>query len=254
MKKALLTTILLCVTLTVAAQTMVVQTRHNHGLKGPVHIVQTAWFYDTGDGYAIGVTEVEVFDTAGRLLHTLEMSQDGLDDNTHYTYDGLGRLLTETYSTHEPYTDTYHYNIDGRMAFIVRKFVEAYSQYDDTMTVEKYDSQGRPVELKTNGRLQYYQYWPNGEIKHKSEPDTKYNAYYNECGQLDSVIAIAGRFYNRYNEKDDLVSEDNYTSTAHFHSDYTYDFIDKHGNWTERTVKSEGDVNSFSRRTIIYYE
>ena len=253
MKKALTIALFLCA-VAVSAQTLVAPTCHNHGLKGPVHIVQTSWFYDTGDGYAIGNTGVEIYDTSGRLLHALEMSQDGEDDNVHYTYDGLGRLSTETHTLGEPYTDAYHYGTDGRMVFIVRKFGEDYSQYDDTMRVRRYDSQGRPVELMENGRPCLYRYWPNGEIRQVSEQKPNYNIYYNEYGQLDSVISQAGLLYYRFNSDGLMVSEDNHTGTFHFHSEFTDYIIDSHGNWINRSVNSNDGTKSFVRRTIIYYK
>lgn len=255
MKKALLTTMLLFAAIMAAGQTLVTPTCRNHGLKGKVHIVQYAWLYDTGDGYAIGNTKTQVYDTAGRLVYELEMSPDGLDDDLYYTYDSLGRLATETTTKHEPFTDTYHYGPDGRLLTIERRHSsEPFTEFDNTMTVQRYDTKGRPTELKTYGQPRLYSYWPNGEIRHVSEPDIKYNAYYNEQGLLDSINAISSRHYYHYNESGDLISEDTHTSTAHFHTEYTYDFFDSHGNWTDRTMDSNDGTNSFDRRTIIYYE
>lgn len=255
MKKALLTTILLCtVALTAAAQTIVVPTCRNHGLKGPVHIVQSAYYYETDDGYVIGGSIVEVFDPAGRLQYKLDMSQDGHDEDVYYTYDAMGRLVSETYPAGEPYTDTYHYASDGRLVSIVRKFVEDFSDYGDTMTVLRYDRQGRPAEVRTNGQIEYYQYWPNGEIKQKGNSASGFYVYYNVNGQQDSTIDLDYKYCMYYNQNGDLVADDLNTGTVHFRDEYVYDYIDEHGNWLTRTIIASDGVKAFSRRKIIYYE
>ena len=260
MKAAMVTALLCAITVLASAQVMVTPTCRNHGLKGPVHIVQSSWMYDTGDGYAIGITSVEVYDTAGRLVHELEMSPDGQDDDIiHYAYDSHGRLVSESVPKQQPFVDTYHYGNDGRLVSIERKHDhEPFTEYDETLTVLKYDDQGRPAQVKwMKGSTTLYSYWPNGEIKQRSEPTSRYNAYYNERGLQDSITGSFGRSYYHYNNDGDLTAEDNHTYTDHFHSEYTNDFVDSYGNWTDRTIKesvngSEGST-SFCRRTIIYY-
>ena len=265
MKKALLTTILLCaVTTAASAQYQLWEvTRESDGLNGPVHIVQYAWYCDnTGDGYGIDNTSTQIYDTAGRLVYKLEMSSDGLDDDIYYTYDSQGRITSLTLTKREPCVITYHHAANGRLESIDKNYIGD-SEYDGSLKVLKYDSQGRSVLVEWDSvNAGTYLYYPNGRLKQVTvfyRNELLYHQYYNEHGQIDSTITyaqISKCYYYRYNDKNNLIARE-IINNGHkqFAEDYTYDFIDDYGNWTERTIhRHNSDMKIFERRTIIYYE
>ncbi len=273
MKKALLTTILFCAAFSVAAQNIYVTapTLSNDKLRGPVQAVLTTSVYEVGEGDEHGFFQVEnsSYDTAGRLLYSINTSPDGLDDVFTYNYDSMGRLETVDSRRREVYTDTYRYNATGQLEAIEERWPEEGGKtgLNTTYNVVQRDSLGQPlrIESETNEegmRLVYsYEYRADGHtVTQKVDPQgIETRKYYNQRGTLDSTIYGSTKTTFTYNEHGDMTEyRDLNAYSAERVTTYSYPeeewLFDKYGNWTTRYITFHDGSKCFEVRTIIYYE
>ena len=271
MKKALLTTILFCTALSVAAQNIYVTapTLRNNNLKGPVRAVLTTMVYEVeeGDEYASFQVENNSYDTAGRLLYSIYLLSSGIDGVTTYDYDNQGRLIMVSARHMPTYTETYHYNASGQLESIE---LIGHEQEKSTYHVVKRDRKGRPLlieETPLDDSLHYtesYEYRADGYSV--TERNGRYGiirrTYYNINGTKDSVVT--GQNFKEtyiYNANGNLLEErvdgmSNYPDGAVVTYRYPEEewLTDRHGNWTTRYITGANGNKFIEMRTIIYYE
>lgn len=272
MKKALLTTILLCaVAMTAAAQNIYVTapTLRNDNLKGPVRAVLTTTVYEVEEGDEFGSFQVEncSYDTAGRLLYSIYLLSSGIDGVTTYDYDSQGRLTKVSARQVPTYTETYHYNDSDQLESI--EYI-GHEQEKSTYHVVKRDTKGRPLlieETPSGDSLHYtesYEYCVDGYSV--TERNGRYGiirrTYYNINGTKDSVVT--GQNFKEtyiYNANGNLLEErvdgmSNYPDGAVVTYRYPEEewLTDRHGNWTTRYITGANGNKFIEMRTIIYYE
>ena len=264
MKKALLTTILLCaVAMTAASQPVIVPpTVASEGLHGPVKMVMSSTIFNTNEGdAAISTSQTWLFDSAGRLTDNISMSEDGMHDLATYRYDAHGRLASASHWGGDASRDEkYIYANDGRLLRIEVSWHQDESTH--AYLVTGYDAQKRTTVIKdtANREITYrYSYDDAGRLKTSSY--TMFGkpivTYYGPYG-IDSTVSEGAKTTYQYNERGELFFEryKHFSISTEPQWNYTYDsdWHDKYGNWHSRRITLPDGTECTEDRLIIFYD
>lgn len=254
MKKALLTTILLCAVAVTATAQRELSVPTAAGIKGPVHVVQATRWYDYEGQDVWPLTWSDAYGRDGLLMYEIYSTEWGDVEKTYYWKDKQGRLTDLIYyGTGKGYH--YIYSDDGRLLFIINDAHDK-GDKDDTLLVTKYDGQGRTLELSSNDKTKYrYTYYPDGQLFSAEQVDA-WTRYYNRQGLEDSTRQYYGFERHVYNEHGDEIEQiiiNNATGdTVTVRYNYGAD-RDRYGNWLSMDFERDG-IHYYVRRHIIYYE
>ena len=256
MKKALLTTILLCATTITTAQELpwFLESKHITQYKGNVKEVReyhlemrndpelqdTDYYFYTfaNDGRVL----TEYFADVGKLCH-----------NTYYWGTNLDSVVRDgdCYSF-----EYYFYDTSGRL----ERVIYGVPGHVDTMTVI-YDGRGFPVktigDFDSKANEPWYEWFDDGRIKGIG------SKYWGKWYDYDSLGQVIRETHSdklvvtfTYNEHGDVeqIREDPNGNCFYNHGEvttttYTYKY-DSHGNWTEQYINGQ----LYIIRKITYYE
>lgn len=232
------------------------------GIRGDVKTLRTDFFCE-GDGqFYRGETRTSTFDKDDRIINEVIISNEDektkIDKSWIYTGKELRSFIINTARYSKRYEYIYeqgilfgkkNYKDDEVIAFVqflYGKDVMLRESYGsngkiETRTRKRYDSRGNETEsvLSFNFFDNHHRIICDYDSENRLIKCDKWNC---DKKLTDSVIFI-------YNDCGDLMRTENSVTGLNFDYKYMYD---AKGNWTEKQIRNEGELQTYWKRIIEY--
>jgi YD repeat-containing protein len=217
------------------------------GLKGKVEVLSESIF-DAVPTKTLSLKNVFKYDANGNMTELINYSGDGKLVSTIKTYDANGYPISEE-------TILSNGNVD------VRSTIKADTKGNK---IEQNDVKADPTGTLFNFK-QFYSYDEKGQLVERAAYRDngaffyKYGFTYDASGnktewtRLGPNNSISGKVVYKYNDKNNLIEQNEYEGASTLKSSYTFTYeYDKKGNWIRQNKIADGKVVEIKERQITY--